>query len=255
MSRIDATRRHDDPLKWKKHLVLVEWKIRDKAHLLSSINRYPIQNYSECLDDICNELDNSGDEYTFIVKLVYRYNFWKLPNIVISSKRDLLQAKRTINTYDTTFLSEIWYCKNKTKNNNTVFGRMLISNNQLFPERCPIRYELVWSTSARNIERYPKISCPFIAVERSNWNAKPVFLEINNFNMSSRDMFFISEKIIRTISLYTSKIKEFGCFVFSRGCNHLCLEFSYCNGELNFIDWDTDNDNKILSLSNEENMI
>ena len=256
MSRIDATRHHeDDPLKWKKHLVLVEWKIRDKTHLLDSINRYSIQNYMECIDDIRNEFENLSGEYTFIVKLVYRYNFWKLPNIVITSKQDLIQAKRTIDTYDKTFLSEIWYCKNNTENYNTVFGRMLISNNQLFPDRCPIRYELVWSTSARNIERYPIINCPFIAVERSNWNAKPEFREINDINMHSIDMISISEKIIKSISLYTSKIKEFGCYVFSRGCNHLCLEFSFCNGELNFIDWDTDDDNKILCLSNEGNVI
>lgn len=250
MSRIDATHRYeDDPLKWKKHLVLVEWKMREKAHLLGSINRYSIRNYAECLRDIADELDRSGEEYTYIVKLVYRYNFWKLPNIMISAKEDLVRAKELIDAYDTRILSEIWYCKNKTKNNNTIFGRMLISDGDLFPDRCPIRFELVWSTSARKIEQYPKIDCPFLAVERTNWNTEPVFCDIHDSNMNSDDMIAVAGKIIRKISAYTAQIKEFGCFVFSKGCSHLCLEFNYCNGILNFIDWDTDNDNKILFSS------
>ena len=245
MNRIDANHRHkNDPLKWKKHLVLVDWRIRDKIHLLSSINRYNIKDYLYCLKDIAMELDNSNGKYTFIIKLVYKYKFWKLPNIVISSKSDLMCAKQAIEKYNLLSFAEIWFCKNETKNYNTVFGRMLISNSSLFPNRCSILYELVWSGSARNIELYPNVNCPYISIERSNWNANPIILELSN--KESIDMLYLSKEIISKVSAFTPEIKDFASFVFSMGCNHLCIEFSYCNNALNFIDWDSDNDKKVL---------
>lgn len=250
MSKIDATNHHDyDPLKWKKHLVLVEWELRERAHLLSSINRYFIEDYLECLEAIDCELDNSIGDYSIIVKLVYKNDFYKLPNVIVNSKADLEDAKKMIESHDLSSFSEIWYCKNKTKNNAMVFGRMLISNSQLFPNRSPIRYELVWSNSARKIERYPVTDCPFVAAERENWNSQHKILEINKSNANVDELLSYTDEIIKRTSVFTSKIKEFGCFVFSQGCNHLCLEFSFSSSEFNFIDWDTDDDIRILKNS------
>ena len=200
----------------------------------------------ECLDEIDSNFGVLNENYTYIIKLVYKYNFMKLPNIIIHSKKRFTSAKKNIETYDTSLLSEIWYCKNNTKKNSTIFGRMLFSNSQLFPDRANIRYELVWGTSARTIEQFPQMDCSFVSVERTNWNSPLKYLEVNAYDILPEDLYYISDKIIRMISASTSRIKEFGSFVFSMGCNHLCLEFSYFNNELNFIDWDTDNDKKIL---------
>ena len=116
----------------------------------------------------------------------------------------------------------------------------------MFPSRCPIRYEMVWGTSARIIEQYPLIKNTFIALERDNWNTEPELDQLNNADMSSDEILDVSKKIISISSKYTSEIIDFASFVFSRGCNHLCLEFSYANGIFGFIDWDSDDDMKIL---------
>lgn len=247
MSRIDSSQ-HDnkDPLKWKKHLMLVDWKIRDREHLLNSINRYPINEYLSCLKDISKDITEHGGQYSFVIKLVSSNHLWKLPNIIVSSIKDLEDAEELIKCYKLSEFVEIWYCKNLTQNNDTVFGRMLLNNNVLFPSRCSIRFEIVWSTSARTIEQYPLINCSFIAFERDNWNAPPIVSGLNSCNMKVSEMISISKKIIAAVSAYTPQIIEFGSYVFSCGCNQLCLEYSYCNDQLNFIDWDTDDDNKVL---------
>ena len=251
MKRIDSSYRCSTaPLKWKKHLTLVDWGLREEENLIGSINRYLICDYTYCLDDIKNELDLCGNTYTFIIKLVYRQDFLKLPNIVVSSKEELERARQVIGSYRLSDFAEIWYCKNLTKNNKTVFGRMLFNNDLLFPSRCAIRYEMVWDSSARKIEEYPAIKCSFIALDRSNWNAQPTIAQFNDSQLSVEEMMSESESIISNISRYTSQIIDFASFVFSCGCNHLCLEFSCSNGVFGFIDWDSDNDIKVLTTQN-----
>ena len=235
------------PVKWKKHLVLVEWGLRSIDNLLESIHRYPISDYQLCFEQINKELTSSRNcfELTFIIKLVYRYRYYKLPNIIISSKNDLVQAFQRMNEYDISAFSEIWYCKNKI-NENAVFGRMLLSNNPLFPIFVPIRYELVWGSSARIIEKFPDTNCPFVAIEKEKWNSPLNVTEISCIDSNKEKLLIMSEKIINKISLYSSEINDFATFVFSRGCSQLCIEFSFFDNKLNFIDWDSDNDKKVL---------
>ena len=247
MNKIQSDRRtNNTPVKWHKHLTLVEWQLRDMQHLTNSIHRYPIQRYTQCLSDIRKQLLTDNGKHTFVVILVYPHAYLNLPNIVISSIHDLENAVQTLNTADLTKYTEIWYCKNDTHNNDTAFGRISFGNDELFPRRCAIRYEIVWGTSARKIEQYPAIDDPFVAFDRENWNATPKLDVLITGNMQRDALLALSDKIIATISKYTVNIIDFATFVFSRGCKYLSLDFIYCNGEFSFIDWDSDDDMKVL---------
>ena len=239
----------DDPMKWKKHLLLVTWRLRDKDHLFHSINRYPINDSELCLQDINNELIRDEGAYSFIIKLVYKDVFYKLPNFIILSVADLEMTKEKLEDIKLTQFKEIWYCKNRTRDNDIVFGRMLIGNNPLFPNRCPIRYEMVWGDSAREIEQYPFVNEPFISINQSNWNVAPQVDKIDNKDMSIDEILKISESVITAISHYTTEIIDFASYVFSLGCDYLCLEFNYGDNGFSFIDWDSDDDRKVLDAT------
>lgn len=247
MKRINSTiRLSSDPIKWKKHLVLVDWQLREMENLTNTINRYLINDYAQCLKDIKTELNAVGEGYSFIIKLVYKESHFKLPNIVISSTDDLDNAKSLLASIDFSNFEEIWYCKNKTQSKETVFGRMLFDNSLLFPTRCAIHYEMVWGASARKIEQFPAINTPFISFDRENWNAVPKVDKIHGGGMNTDEMISKSMGIITEVSKYTAEIVDFASFAFACGCNHLCLEFSYIDKSLNFIDWDSDDDMKVL---------
>ena len=253
MRKIDATvPRPSDPIKWKKHLTLVNWKLREREHLLRSINRYRIEDLEDCLGDIKKELARESDECVFVIKLVYKDNYLKLPNIVISTGDDLENARDLLAVTNISKFDEIWYCKNRNKSDNAVFGRMLFGNNDLFPTRCPIRYEMVWGSSARIIEKYPLISNTFISYDSDSWNTPLVVDCLNCGERYEDEVLATSKKIIDRISKYTLEIIDFASFVFSCGCSNLCLEFSFVDDDFSFIDWDSDDDMKAIRANNTE---
>ena len=235
------------PIKWKKHLVLVEWGLREKSHLFNTIKRYKVKDYNECLEDIRNSLEQDKADYAYIIKLVYKTTFHKLPNIIIKNIDDLNKAKKTLSNSDLSIFDEIWYCRNIIKKNDAVFGRLLIGNNYLFPNNAHIVYEMVWDSSARSIEKYPNMNCPFAAAYRNNWNAPIQINEIISSGSNEEEMKNEVIEIIKHTSRYQNAIKDFGRFVFSCGCQYFNIEFTYYQGDLKFIDWDSDNDLLVIN--------
>lgn len=240
-----------DPLKWHKYWLLVDWGLREKKNLISSIVRYKICDYQKCLKKIAEAIQLEPGRYTYIVKLIYLNKFYKMPNFVIGHKKDVENTYLALKTMDLSKFVEIWYCRNLTENHRTVFGRIMISNETLFPPICPNRVELVWGPSARFIDKYPTMEYPFIAIERENWNSTPVISEIIPMGIDDDILIDRSKQIIGRLNLFKRQTMEFGAFVFSCGCRHLCLEFSHNNRQLNFIDWDSDHDDYILQMQRE----
>lgn len=235
-----------EPAKWRKHLVLVDWGLRDKEHLLNSIKRYPFGDYVRCLQDIQEDIVKETAQYAYILKLVNLKRLYKLPNIIISSEENVRSAYEELKQYDLSNFTEIWYCRNLVENQGTVFGRIMFNNENLFPGRCSQRIEMVWGASARDIDKYPQQKCPFIAFQKQNWNTEPKLIKILPNGAEEHTLLAVSEQIIDRVSQYTRRMKEFGEFVFSCGGSHLCLEFSYCQNQMRFIDWDSDCDEAVL---------
>lgn len=234
------------PAKWRKHLILVEWELRERKNLLESIRRFRIAEYQTCLEAIRQQMRRRPDDYIYIIKLVYRQKFYKLPNIVISREEQIEEACRMLEAMDRNRYSEIWYCSNKARKHRMVFGRLMIDYGALYPSRVPARIELVWGNSARNIEKYPDTECPYAAIWRENWNAPPVIEKILPCGMDTEALIDTAVEIARKLGTFRREILEFGTYVFSKGCSRLSLEFSYDDHHLSFIDWDSDNDGRIL---------
>lgn len=234
------------PVKWRKHMVLVEWGLREEENLLNSIHRYAIDDYQSCIEDIRKQMEKSPDENIYIIKLVPLKSYYQLPNLIMDSGKKIEEIYSELENKQLDKYLEIWYCRNKSQNKGTVFGRIFIGNSELYPFRCPMQIELVWGTSARMIERYPHINCSYVAVEKENWNSLPVIKEFIAKDINEDEILNASMEIVSEIGHFYNRIRDFGSYIFSKGCNYLSLEFNYCDKKFNFIDWDSDDDDKIL---------
>lgn len=245
MNTVESTNQQV-PVKWRKHMVLVEWGLREEKNLTDSIHRYKAENYEACIEDIKKQMEKAPDENIYIIKLVPLRSYYQLPNLLIDKEKKIEEIYTELRNMQLEHYSEIWYCSNKVQNQGTVFGRMLIGNGELYPIRCPIRIELVWGSSARVIERYPHVNCPYIAVEKENWNSSPTIKELIAKDMDEEKIINTAMEIVCETGLFYNRIRDFGSYIFSKGCNRLSLEFNYCDGKFSFIDWDSDDDKKVL---------
>ena len=217
--------------------------------LLRSIKRFSVQDYGLFVASVADEFKTGPDGLIVIAKFVYPDVFQKLPNYIIRSANDIPKADEIFNGTIGRKVSEVWYCKNIAQGSNrTIFGRMLISNNPLFP-RCSLHYDIVCNGSARIIEKFPNISVPFISVNRDNWNGRCEFENIMPGDMDENVLMQLGVESVYRTSAYTSDIIDFARYIFSIGCNHLCLEFRVSNNSFQFIDWDSDNDVSVINRS------
>ena len=235
------------PTKWKKHLVLVQWKLRYMDDLTRSIKRFSAYDYELFASSVVQEYENSPNGLIVIVKFVYPDEFYRLPNFTIKEPVDITKVQDIIAGDVGKKISEIWYCKNICRGKSrTAFGRLLISNSSMFP-RCSLHYDIVCSASARVIEDFPHISVPFISVNRDNWNGELHFENIIPGDVGENFIINLAHNAIRRVSAYTPEIIDFARYIFSLGCNHLCLEFSISGNFFQFIDWDSDNDILVIT--------
>lgn len=234
----------NSPMKWIKHMVLCYFKLRDKTELQKTIHRFSVDNYKECLDNIEKEM-KKGDNSACIVKMVYQKRFYKLPNYLISKEEDLIQCRKQIESSLKQF-TEIWYCVNHSCDIRA-YGRILIHLDELFPQNVNRKIEIVWDKSARMLEKYPDLSCPFILITTEGWGKKYTIDKLIDNNKKEQDMIATVDKILEILPRYYSEITKMGMYLKENGCQHLCLEFSFLEPtNFSFIDWDSDNDEKIL---------
>lgn len=241
----DKTIDSNSPMKWIKHMVLCYFKLRDKKELRNTIHRFSIKNYEDCLASVEKELNEKSDS-TYVIKMVYQKRFYKLPNYLISNELDLLQCRHQIQNSLTNQFSEIWYCANDSSDIRA-YGRILMHLNELFPQRVSRKIEIVWDKSARVLEKYPDLSCTFVSVTTEGWGTKYKIDELITAKKSMQEIASTVDIILGILPKYYNDITDFGMYLRENGCLYLCLEFSFLNpDDFSFIDWDSDNDEKIL---------
>ena len=158
---------------------------------------------------------------------------------------DLIQCRKQIESSLKQF-TEIWYCVNHSCDIRA-YGRILIHLDELFPQNVNRKIEIVWDKSARMLEKYPDLSCPFILITTEGWGKKYTIDKLIDNNKKEQDMIATVDKILEILPRYYSEITKMGMYLKENGCQHLCLEFSFLEPtNFSFIDWDSDNDEKIL---------
>lgn len=232
--------------KWIKQKMLTKWGLRDSGELEASIHRYGIGNYRECLRQIEKELNEFEDLKVYVIKLIPRNSVYKLPNFLVTSLKELDTCKAKLDDMNLEAFMEIWYCENALQK-ETVYGRMLFSLNEIFPKIITRNIEVVWGKSARMIEQYPHLDCAFAVVETDGWDQCFRIIKVLQANKPKSEILEIIAVLLRLLGNYQDRIIKFGTFIKECGCSFLCIEFSLKKGEeFTIIDWDSDNDMKVI---------
>ncbi len=235
------------PPKWIKHKMLTIWDLRDENELKSTIHRYNIEEYEKCFQKMDDELRTSDGSSVYIIKLVYRNSVYKLPNFLIRSRKDLQTCRDKLKNAKEKQFTEIWYCKNITQK-EMIYGRVLFSLDELFPRIATRNIEIVWGNSARMIEQYPNLECPFVAIETDGWGKNFRIIDTIQADKSKTEIQETLVMLLDLLSNYQSRIINFGKFISECGCSSLCIEFSYTtDGKFTIIDWDSNNDMKAIN--------
>lgn len=241
-----------ESLKWKKHLLLVEYCLRDYEDLISEIHRFDKAEVEKLLFELTAELNNDklqNRNAFYVIKFVKRDRFYKLPNFRVYHRDDLLTFQSIIALKKYQY-DELWYCKTVYDNTNietSVAGRIsfereLYGNSQII--------EQLWNRSPRLIEDYNN-SADYIytRASRNFWGHRYNIEKIHippssNVNISDIKLQFATSVI--AIEREREKIEIFEEYLSGFQYCSFSLEYKIINGRLFIIDWDTPDDMLVL---------
>ena len=111
--------------------------------------------------------------------------------------------------------------------------------------------EQVWSTSHREIEKYNDESqVVFLRANRIGWNRRYRISKLYippSANLDTNYILSQFNETAREIELQREKIEEFSRYLKSLDIKSFSLEYMLREGKFSFIDWDSENDIKIVN--------
>lgn len=243
---------YTEPLKWKKHLLLVEYGLRDYDNLVSEIHRFSKDQIEELICELSLRLQNdklNRINAFYVIKFVKREQYYKLPNFRIYNLDDLTTFQFIIEEKKYPY-DEIWYCKtvfDETSIKTSVAGRISFErevwgNSQII--------EQLWNKSPRLIENFnASVNYIYIRASRCSWGHRynidkvhiPQMINIKSTAIESQ----FSNSVIE-IEREREKIEVFEEFLSSFQYKCFSLEYKIINGKFRIIDWDTPNDMLVL---------
>lgn len=240
------------PNKWKKHLVLVEFGLKNQEDLENEIHRYPAFHVNTLIRDIEKELQSNPNSGMYIISSIPLHDCFKLPNFCISSMEELEEFKASLdNNFFDRFL-EVWYCKKPFQNGyDVITGRIALDNRKGLND---IQYshtvEQVWNCSHREIEKFNKDSnAIYLRAFREGWGRRYHIDELRVPTKKETDKDKVINgfiQMVRGVEEYKEKIEEFENYLEKLGIDELCLEYMLSQKGFSFIDWDTNNDKKVI---------
>ena len=238
------------PNKWKKHLVLVAFGLKKQEDLENEIHRYSAFHVNTLISDIEKELKSNPNSGMYIISSIPSHDCFKLPNFCISSMEDLEKFKASLDNDFLDRFSEVWYCKKPFQNgHDVVTGRISFDNRDWINS---IKYshsvEQVWNCSHREIEKFNKNSnAMYLRASREGWERRYHIDELRVPSNEDKDKVikgFI--QTVRGIESYKEKIEEFERYLKDIGIDEICLEYMLSQKGFSFIDWDTNDDKKVI---------
>lgn len=238
------------PIKWKKHLVLPIFGIRSMEDLESEIHRYNYKDIKLLVKDIYEDMEkDDGTRKMYTISLVKREQLHKLPNINVSNVDELLDFYKQ-NAANSQF-QEVWFCKKQAKSNEVFsIGRISINTIEQYQHIYGLQtahlIEQVWNTNHRAIEKYTdKADVAYLRASRIGWGRR-YSVDKMELPKNSDD----KTKYIQTVKEIENKreqIEYMSQYLRNLGINQFSLEYLLQRDKFLFIDWDSQDDLKVIN--------
>jgi hypothetical protein len=241
---------HQEPLKWKKYLKLIEYDLISIEELRRDIKRFKIDDAASLLRGLREELQqdaDSGRSSLYVVKLVSLNQSGQLPNLRVQSPEDLINFDKFLRG-KSRFI-EIWYCRTAIDPGTfSVAGRFSFFYRDM-PRSQVI--EQVWRCSPRLIESFSNsASFPYARASRPEWGRHYNIEAIHCPNLLPiplKDQEAQLRQSLLHLERIQKRIRSFLSFAELRGVDSISLEYKIVDAHLSIIDWDTTNDEKLLN--------
>jgi len=236
------------PRKWRKYLLLSMFGLTSEQQLNKSIKRFAFADLDTCRRSLRDALEKSKTTTMAVVKLVPMQESGRLPNYIVRKAVDIQEAFSLIQKRSHENWVEIWYCLNDVSVEKFSVGGRFIPD--------PIQHaaiqtlEQVWHTSPRLIEQLSEgVSFPYIRSERVGFEQRLTITA-----MFIPPGYPIDEARIRgeylAVLKFIGDTKEawetFVAYLSGKGVRAISLEYKVDNGEFSFIDWDSDDDARVI---------
>ena len=211
-----------------------------------------IGNISQLINEISQKIIQTGENSNlYTISLVKNNQLHKLPNINVSTLEQLLDFYEKYKNNPGSF-DEVWYCKkqiNKTASPSCV-GRISfhtsdisldISNEQIL--------EQVWNTTHRDIESFNEnYSKSYVRAHRNGFGRRYIIDKMNIQSDIEKDQ-IVSQyiSVVKEIEQKRDSIENFIDFLQQLGINEFSLEYLLEGSRFSIIDWDSQDDLKVIS--------
>lgn len=245
------------PFKWKKHLILPFFGLRNFDDVKREIHRYKSRELERLVDDIKQDMMKAECKCAYLISFVPIQQEYKLPNVMIKTVEQLekFYSENCCTNIGNKY-TEIWFFKkNISKESSNLVGRISFNlrevNEQVKSIECAQTLEQVWNANHREIEKYNgEKRLNFIAASRMGWNRRYKINEVSipmKLHLNIKNILKDFRKVTMQIESYRENIEEFCEYLKSLGINEVSLEYMMSNGEFSFIDWDSPNDKKVVN--------
>ena len=237
-----------EPNKWKKHRILVEFGFKTQDELENEVKRYQKEEILEMSKYLEKNLTKQNLPSAYIVSLIPKKEFFKLPNYIVKNKEDLSGILEFINNKKGSF-SEIWCFEKKEKEGlNHVVGRILLNTGLEYNSNPEHIIEEVWSINHRDIERYHvMLKINYIRASRDGWNRRYNLDCVSIANEDNKKVMlddFIS--VVKNIENTRDKIENLLEFLKGIKIPEISLGYMLVGEKFKFIDWDTFDDKRVI---------
>ena len=227
--------------------------LKTQEELDADLTRFDASDIEGIKSTISNRIKTAKVPTAYLLSLIPRDDYHKLPNCIVSSEEDFEKFENLMRENElrsTTYVSphkpvEVWAFP---KEIGASIGRFAmkdfctdISQSQIL--------EHVWSTNHRDIEHYNEHSkVPIISASRARWSTR---YHIDKMACIPDDDKLKYERDFLTavlnIERQREKIEGVADYFKSLGIESFALEYRLDSRGFSFIDWDTERDDVVLN--------
>lgn len=225
--------------KWKKQQILRNFSLRDIVEFGKNVTVFMNSQKSNIIEFVSQKLSNNDKLYLVIilVPLIQRY---KLKNIVLRKMEDILDLAKILKENEP--IGEIWVCTNNMNYKSCLSGRFSIDTLNGMEKQL---VEIVIDDAPRLVEKvqlFGNSDC--LIYMRNHWGIR--YRKVLKQKCRG-DVIEYSKVLLSQIERRRENIEEFYMYLQELGIISMSLDFRFIDGMLEFIDWDTENDNRVIN--------
>ena len=211
-----------------------------------------IGNIDKLIAEITDKITNTGeDSNLYTISLVKNNQLHKLPNINVTTLEQLLTFYKRYKN-NTSGFDEIWYCKKQINNSSSpsCVGRISFHTSDIIQDVSSEQIlEQVWNTTHRDIENFNEnYSKSYVRAHRNGFGRRYIIDKMNIKSDVEKEQ-IVSQYItvVKEIEQKRDAIENFIDFLQQLDINEFSLEYLLEGGRFSIIDWDSQDDLKVIS--------